>query len=186
MLLLLAGCVSGTDSEFPATADGAEQFVEDANTRLKALAELDGRADWIAKNFITFDSEALAALHTGDYVSAQTEYGVRSARWNDVDVDPTTRRQLDLMRTSISKPAPSDPALATELSEIAAGMSSNYGKAQYCREGGAEDDCLEIGDITAIHTESRDAQQLLDAWIGWRTTSPEIRDDYERFVQRHG
>jgi peptidyl-dipeptidase A len=62
-------------------------------------------------------------------------------------------------------------------------MDSNYGKAQYCPEGAEGDDCLDIIEIRAIHTESRDPATLLDVWLGWRTTSPAIRDDYQRFVE---
>ena len=30
---------------------------------------------------------------------------------------------------------------------------------------------------------SRDADALLDAWEGWRTVSPAMRADYQRFVE---
>ena len=46
-----------------------------------------------------------------------------------------------------------------------------------------DEGCRNIVDITKIMAESRDASELEEAWVQWRTTSPEIRDDYQRFVE---
>jgi len=34
-----------------------------------------------------------------------------------------------------------------------------------------------------VFQDSRDYDELLDAWVGWRTVSPPMRDRYERFVE---
>ncbi|MBW2495200.1 MAG: M2 family metallopeptidase, partial [Deltaproteobacteria bacterium] len=165
------------------SADDARSFVEAANARLEALGVRAARAEWVKANFITVDTEALAAEAYENYIAASVELAKQAAQFNGVETDAETRRQLELLKRAITMPAPSDRALTQELTQIAAGMDSNYGKAQYCPEGAEGEDCLDIIEIRAITAESRDPAALLDVWIGWRTTSPAIRDDYRRFVE---
>jgi peptidyl-dipeptidase A len=181
-LLLAAGCVEYSQPEFPPTPTGARDFVASASAELADLAEKSSRANWLSQNFITYDTERLSGETRMNYVAKQTAAAAEAARWNDVEVDPDIRRQLDLMRTSITLPAPSDPDLTAETTEIVTRMRSNYGKSKYCPTDN-EAECLSITEIEKIHTESRDADELLDVWKGWRTTSTGSRADYERFAK---
>ena len=182
ILLVAAGCIDQIDSGIPATAEGAEEFVAQANAELEDLSAKSSRANWVSQNFITHDTEQISAEARKNYVAAQTAAAGDAARWNGVEVDPTVRRQLDLMRTSITMPAPADPDLTAEVTEIVTRMRSNYGKGKYCPTEN-EDGCLTINDITKIHAESRDAEELLDVWTGWRTISTGSRADYQRFAE---
>jgi peptidyl-dipeptidase A len=174
-------CAHGLGSD--PSADEARSFVEAANTQLGALGVRTARADWVKSNFITVDTEAIAAEASENYITASVELAKQAAQFNDLELDASTRRQLEVLKREITMPAPADRDLTQELTQIAAGMESNYGKGQYCPEGADGEDCLDITEIRAIHTESRDPKVLLDVWLGWRTTSPVIRDDYRRFVE---
>jgi peptidyl-dipeptidase A len=180
-LLLSTACAHGPKSG--PNADDARSFVEAANTQLETLGVRAARAEWVKSNFITVDTEAIAAEAYENYIAASVELAKQSVQFNDVELDPGTRRQLEILTRGITMPAPADRALTQELSQIAAGMESNYGKGQYCPEGADREDCLDITEIRAIHAESRDPKALLDVWLGWRTTSPVIRDDYRRFIE---
>jgi len=180
-LLLSTACAHGPKSG--PNADDARSFVEAANTQLETLGVRAARAEWVKSNFITVDTEAIAAEAYENYIAASVELAKQSVQFNDVELDPGTRRQLEILTRGITMPAPADRALTQELAQIAAGMDSNYGKGQYCPEGADQEDCLDITEIRAIHAESRDPKALLDVWLGWRTTSPVIRDDYRRFVE---
>ncbi len=180
-VLLTAACAH--DPKPTANADTARQFVEAANARLETLGVRAARAEWVKANFITVDTEALAAEASENYITASVELAKRAAQFDGLELDPDTRRQLELLKLAVTMPAPGDPALTQELTQLAAKMDSNYGTAQYCPEGAEGEECLDIIEIRAIHAESRDPAALLDAWIGWRTTSPAIRDDYRRFVE---
>ena len=180
-LLLSTACAHAPKSE--PGADNARSFVEAANTQLEVLGVRAARAEWVKANFITVDTEALAAEAYENYITASVELAKQAAQFNGLELDANTRRQLEVLKREITMPAPSDRALTQELTQIAAGMDSNYGKAQYCPEGVEGEDCLDIIEIRGIHTESRDPATLLDAWLGWRTTSPVIRNDYRRFVE---
>ena len=77
--------------------------------------------------------------------------------------------------------APSDPALQTELAGIATSMESAYGKGVYC-PGAAAAGCFDLPQMERMLAESRDTDDLLDLWVGWRTISPSMRSQYRRFV----
>jgi len=181
LLVLLTARAHGLKS--PPSADDARSFIGAANTQLDTLGVRSARAEWVKSNFITVDTEAISAEANENYVTASVEFAKQAAQFNDVSVDPTTRRELEILKRAITMPAPADRALTQELSQIAARMDSNYGKAQYCPKGATGDDCLDVIEIRDITAKSRDPKQLLDVWLGWRTTSPAIRDDYRRFVE---
>jgi peptidyl-dipeptidase A len=173
-------------AEHPATPEGAAAFVDAANAEIAALVEAAARASWLQLTYITYDSEILAAQANEKVIARAVELAKEAARWNDVDgLDPAVRRQLDILKRAISMPAPSDPQLTKELSQIAAAMESNYGSAQWCPEGAEPGDeaCRNVIDFGNLHMESRDAAELEEAWVQWRTTSPAIRDEYVRFAE---
>ena len=59
-------------------------------------------------------------------------------------------------------------------------MESTYGRGKYCR---ADGECLDLTRMGLIFAESRDPEELLDLWQGWRTVSPPMRPSYQRFVE---
>ncbi len=186
-LLLIAvapvACRMTADDQLPATADGAATFVDQANEELLDLSHQAGQAEWVQANFITEDTESIAARADEALITREVALAKASARWDDIEVDPSIRRQMDIMKKAITMPAPADPALTKELTEVASRMQSAYGKATYCPSGKSGDECLDVGEITQIMATSRDPRQLTDAWVGWRTTSRASRADYQRFVE---
>jgi peptidyl-dipeptidase A len=180
-LLLVSACTHAMRSA--PDAESARQFIENANRELEDLGIRAARAEWVKANFITSDTEKISAEANEKYLTASIDLAKQASRFDGLELDPNTRRQIDILKRAITMPAPADRALTRELTQIAAKMDSNYGKAQYCREGADGDGCLDINQIRAIHAESRDPDALLEAWVGWRTTSPVIRDDYRRFVE---
>jgi len=59
-------------------------------------------------------------------------------------------------------------------------MSGQYGSGQYCDEKG---ECRDLGALEKVLANSRDYDELLDAWQGWRTISPPFKGKYQRFVE---
>jgi peptidyl-dipeptidase A len=183
LLAVLSGSACTPTGESGPDAAEAQQFVEEANARLYDLSTRASRAEWVKANFITQDTEAIAAAANEALVTASVTLAKQAMHFDGLALDEATRRQLELLKRAITMPSPADPALTRELTQIATRMDSNYGMAQYCPNGAEGEDCLDIGEIRAIHQESRDPEALLDVWVGWRTTSPVIRGDYRRFVE---
>ena len=161
----------------------AKAFLAQVDRDLDRLGLAANRAGWIQATFITHDTEALAAQANEAYVGATTRFAKDAARFQKAQVTPSERRQLELLRTSLTMAAPPDEKEAEELTRLAAGMEAAYGRGKYCPQGATGDDCLDIEEITEIMAESRDPQRLEEVWAGWHTISIPIRKDYARFVE---
>jgi len=180
--LLLGAC--GSASAQRLSADEATRFVEEAEATLLRLSVEAERANWIKSTYITHDTEILSAVTYQRYIEASVAFATEAARFNASEVPQDVRRKLDILKSSISLPAPSDPAKAQELTEIVTRLESTYGKGKYVRHGAdGSTEILTLGDLSKIMATSRDEAELRDAWIGWRTISPSMRDDYMRYVE---
>jgi peptidyl-dipeptidase A len=136
---------------------------------------------WVLANFITGDTELLAARTAEDFTAAQVGIAGQAARFRDVaGLDDETRRKLHMLRSGIVMPAPSDPAKTAEQAEIGARLNGMYGKGEYCRSGG---ECLALDELENILAASRDPAELLDVWNGWHSVSPPMKDLYARQVE---
>ncbi|MEE8117363.1 MAG: M2 family metallopeptidase, partial [Gemmatimonadales bacterium] len=163
------------------TVEEARAFVDDAEARLVELWIDAGRAAWVQSNFITDDTTAIAADAQTAVIGATMELASAAARFDDVELPEELRRKLLLLKTSMGLAAPADPALQAELAGITTSMESTYGKGVYCPGDG--DDCLDLPQMERLFAESRDTDELLDLWTGWRTISPPMRSPYVRFTE---
>ena len=163
----------------PTVAD-AEQFMKQAQVRLNEVGVKAARASWVQENFITDDTQALSADAQDQLTAATMELIEQAKRFDGLSLPPELARQFMLLRLSLTAPAPKDPALRKEMTQIAASLDGDYGKGKYCR---TPDDCLDITAIERIMGESRDANELKDLWVGWHKVGAPMRQRYARFVQ---
>ena len=164
----------------PDPAAEAAAFVDSAEAVLMELSEKAGRAQWVQSNFITYDTEILAAEATEEYLAAGVGLAQAAARFAGVDgLDPVVARKLQILRGGLTMPAPSDPEKTAEVTRLQTGMESRYGRGEYCLDDGR---CLDLGQMSEILATSRDEALLREVWTGWRTVSVPMRDDYARFV----
>ncbi len=176
--LLLAALPLAAES--PPTAEEAKRFLDEAEARLLQLAIDGGRAAWVQANFITQDTEVLAAQANERVIAAGVELAKATTRFAGLELPPELDRKMKLLRQSLVLPAPDDPAKRQELTRIAAAMESTYGSGEYCPRPG---ECKDLQQAEAILRESRDPQLLLETWVGWHSIAPPMRDEYERYVE---
>ena len=164
----------------PSVAE-AVQFVAEAEDRLARLGQHSERVQWVLQNFITFDTELLAARAGEEFTAAKVELAAQAARYAGIEgLDYDTRRKLDYLRSEITIPAPKDALKNAEQAEIGARLQGIYGKGAYCRENGP---CLGLGELEDILAHSRDPAALLEAWEGWHSISPPMKPLYSRQVE---
>ena len=187
-ILLLAGISAscGDSSQpgagHPQTTAGAGAFMEEAEARLlRAWIDAE-RAAWVQENFITDDTELIAADLQRQKIATTVDLSRASTRFDGVDMPEDLERKFRMLKTSLPLVAPADADLQAELAQIAASMSSMYGRGSYCPEGEAGE-CFDLGQLSRTMAESRDPEELLAAWQGWRTISPAMRPKYQRFVE---
>jgi peptidyl-dipeptidase A len=171
-------------AESKPTAAEAKKFLDEANERELSLTNEAGRAAWVQANFITDDTETLAALANERQIAASVEFAKRATRFDKLKLPPDMARQMKLLKLSLTLAAPSNAKEREELTKLAASLEGTYGKGKYCPAGVTDQTkCLDLEDITKITTNSRDPKQLLDVWTGWRTISPPMKKDYARLVE---
>ncbi len=163
------------------TLSEAEAFIDQAEEHLLELSIAAERASWVQSTYITYDTEILAAAAQEKLISAAVAYATRATRFDGLDLPYDVARKIHLLKTGITMPAPRDPAKASELTRLASSLEGTYGKGRYCPPDGGE--CQDLGDLEKVMNESRNPEELQDAWTGWRTVSIPMRDDYRRFVE---
>ncbi|HEY8462201.1 MAG TPA: M2 family metallopeptidase [Blastocatellia bacterium] len=161
----------------------AEAFIRDAEKRYLDATIKDSRASWVQSNFITDDTEIIAAGARDNLIATIKELADESRKFDGIQLSPDVARKIKLLKLAVPLPAPSNPAEREELTKIAVGMESAYGKFEYCPEqSGEAKKCQSLGDLEKIMAESRDPEELKRAWTGWHKVSPQYRKDYARFV----
>ncbi|MCB1055033.1 MAG: M2 family metallopeptidase [Acidobacteria bacterium] len=164
-------------------ADGAAAFLERAEADLLRVQSNSERQNWVHSTYITHDTEVLAAQADEQAISTVVRYAEAASQFDDLELPYDTRRRLERLKLNLTLPAPPDPEATAELTRIAASMQGTYGKGKYCPEGATGDDCYDLVEMGNIFAESRDPKLLLDLWQGWRTVSPSMRPEFERYVQ---
>jgi peptidyl-dipeptidase A len=164
----------------PPTVAEAKAFLDEAETKLLALTTDAGRASWVQSNFITDDTEILAAQANERQIAATVAYAKKATRFDGLKLPEELARKMKLLKLSLTLAAPSDPKESGELTRITAAMEGAYGKGKYCPPGKGK--CLDLEDLTKIMAESRDAAELLDVWRGWHAIAPPLRKDFVRYV----
>ncbi|MBQ4810085.1 M2 family metallopeptidase [Pseudoalteromonas luteoviolacea] len=174
--LSLSGCNSTTSEKL--TEKDAEAFLVQAEEQLRDLSVRSSRAAWIYANFITEDTAALSAEVGEEYTAALVALANEAAKFDSLELSYDNRRKLDKLKLNLTLPAPKDPAKTAELAKLSADLDGLYGKGKYCKEG----KCLSLGDMTAKMATSRDYEELLDIWQGWRDVSKPMRPLYTDLV----
>jgi len=171
--------MTATAQTKPTVAE-AQEFMNKAEAQLYELSIKVNRATWVQENFITDDTEAIAADALEQNVAATTELVEQAKRFEGLDMPPDLARKFKLLKLSLVAPAPKDPALRKEMTKIGVSLDADYGKGKYCRKNG---ECLDITAIERIMASSRDPNELEEVWLGWHTISPPMRQRYSRFVE---
>lgn len=173
--------ISQSQNSEKLTAADAIEFIRESEDTLTELLVENERMAWVYSNFITEDTEQLAAIANKKFTAKQVELAVEAAEYYEVKaLDADSKRKLNILRSGITIPAPRDADKTAEQSDIGAKLGGMYGKGEYCYADGR---CLDLGHLSDIMAESRDPDELLEAWDGWRKVSPPMKDLYVRQVE---
>jgi peptidyl-dipeptidase A len=165
------------------TVAEAERFVADSETKLDQLGLDAGRAEWVAENFITLDTETLTAQANEHYLTVSGDIALKARRYNGLKVSEASARKLMLMQQSLMLENADDRA---SYARLAASMTGAYGKAKYCpaaAAGAAKPDCMPLGELEKVLATSHDPARLKEVWLGWHAQSPAYKQDYAKYVE---
>ncbi len=163
------------------TAGDADAFIAAAEKDLFDYSVEASQVNWVNYNFITEDTDAMAARINAIGTEKSVQYALEAAKYKDVPgLSADTRRKLDILRTGLVLPAPTTPGAATELNEIATSLSSQYGKGKGTLDGkpiSGSDIEAEMGNLD--HTPAEYAEM----WASWHdNVGAPMKDDYAKMV----
>jgi peptidyl-dipeptidase A len=162
-----------------ASRKAAEQFIAGVERELPAENEYGNRVAWIAANFITPDTDWLSAKVTAELAAAAVARAKTAATFDRTDVDPLTRRKLQLLKRALVLPAPGETAAAQELAQLQVRLDTTYSTSKVAHQGGQ----VTLDDIEDIMRTSRDPDELKTLWEGWHAVAIPMRQAYARLVE---
>jgi peptidyl-dipeptidase A len=180
VLVLFSSLVVQSHAASKPTVAEAEQFIKQAQVQLNDLTVKASRAQWVQENFITDDTESISADAQEQLTAVTEELIDQAKRFEGLQMPPDLARKFLLLKLLLTAPAPKDPALRKEMTQIGASLDADYGKGKYCRKA---DDCLDITAIESIMETTRNPDELKDVWAGWHKVGAPMRQRYARFVQ---
>ncbi len=162
-------------------APSADQFIATKNAEYDELF-IEGLAiSWIYSTYITYDSTQLQSRFDEKIAAWASDSVQESMRYTGAPMSAETARALSILRSDNSRPAPSDPDKRKELTELAIQLSTLYSTGKYCPDDGR--DCLPGSELEELISTTRNYDEALDYWTGWRAISVPMRPRYARFVE---
>jgi len=179
---LHGGAAKDAGKNVPPTAVEAQKFIEDAEQRLFDLGVRASRAGWVQENFITDDTEQIAGEAGEEANTAAAKYAKEAHRYDSVALSPELARKRLLLELATGFPAPDDPKAQKELAQVLASLDGDYGKGKWCPDG-PQGKCLDVTAVGKLMAESRNAEELKRAWLGWHAIGAPMRQRYARMVE---
>ena len=140
-------------------------------------------AEWVAETYINGDTEVLTAAANEALIKRTTELVKEGKPYETPNLPPDLKRKFLLLKLSLTMPAPADPKLREQLTQIASSLGADYGKGKYCpAPADPNAKCLGIDDLEEQMAKIRDPQKLTDLWIGWHKVGAPMRDRYAKFA----
>ena len=158
----------------------AEEFAARIHEEFLDYAMETERADWVYATYINTDSAFLLARAQQRFAAWHAGAVNAALQYEGEEMGPATRRTLDVLKFSTAMVAPDDDEKRAELAQILGDMKGLYGAGQFCR---SDNDCIPGNDLELMMQQSRDYDELLELWQGWRKISPPMRDKFARFVE---
>jgi peptidyl-dipeptidase A len=168
---------SKTSTSKALNVDDVTEFLTLVEQELVTLNIEGSRAAWIYANFITEDTAKLSASASQKSTEAGVRFAMEAAKFDQVNVSAEQRRKLNTLKQSLVMPAPRDGKKSAELAKIGSELSGLYGKGTYTNKAGKK---LNLGEMSSTMASSRDYDELLEMWTGWRTISPQMKPLFSR------
>jgi peptidyl-dipeptidase A len=168
-----------------ARSESATEFLARANATIDESDAEQGAAAWVSVTYINDDTALLSSTANARQGAIMAGLIEQSVAYDGEDLDPETARHLGLLRRTDYMPEhmslPSDPDLLVETTTIQRRMEGAYGAGRYCPDG--EDSCRTLEQLSDVLAQSRDYDETLAAWLGWRSLFGPMRSDYQRFAE---
>ncbi len=185
VIVLINSCTNQSTSSSATSqqAESAEEFVARINKEILEVGRGLEIASWIRNTYITPDTAYIATKATEKMLAFNTRTIQEANRYNGQQLAPDTARSIQIIKQGTTMPAPKDAHKRNKLAQINTDMEGMYGKGRYCKKDRrGKETCRDLEELSQVIATSRNYNELLDAWKGWRTVSVPMRDMYREFV----
>ncbi|MEM9862402.1 MAG: M2 family metallopeptidase [Myxococcota bacterium] len=189
-ILALALACGGTTTpvqsggeEAPPTASDAEAFVARVEQEMLDFNEFASRTAWVRATNITYDTNWLVERMSAESTRLSVAWANEAKRFNDLELPAELRRKIELIKRSITMPAPTRDGAADELASITTELASIYSTGRITMndaEGNPEE--LTLDELEVRMGTERDPARLQEMWVKWREVSTAMRQSYARMV----
>ncbi|MEQ1489390.1 MAG: M2 family metallopeptidase [Terricaulis sp.] len=163
----------------PLTAESAAAFVQAAEEELMRRSEYEGRVAWVYNTNITYDTEWLLQRSDAEGTEARVRLASEAGRYANVEMPADTRRKIDLLRLSLTLPAPQREGAAGQLSEITTRLASIYSTGRIDYQGRQ----VTLDDLETLMGTEHNPARLEEIWTKWHAVAAPMRQDYARMVE---
>jgi peptidyl-dipeptidase A len=162
------------------TAAEAQAFIDRVQKEYTEFNLVASRVAWVNATYITDDTDALAADYGARGTEMAVRYALEAAKYqNAPGLTAEQKRQLTILRSAITLPAPTTPGAAQQLSDISTRLGSMYAKGKGTLNGKP----INGSDIEAAMGESRNPAELKEMWTSWNdNVGAPMRGDYAKMT----
>src|ERR1043166_2523146 len=119
MLLLLCAALGAAAQPASPTLADAKKFLDEAEAKSLILANEASQASWVQENFITFDTEKLAALANERQIAEGVRLAKAATRFDHLKLPPEMARKMLLLKVGLTLAAPANPKESAEVTDVA-------------------------------------------------------------------
>src|SRR5437879_12096814 len=171
-----------SEKKNPPKVAGAQRFLEEVESRYFDLTNKAQRASWVEENFITDDTEEIAAEANQELNTFSAEMSKKAHEFDKLTLPPEMARKMLLLKLASGFPAPADPKEQKELAQVLASLDGDYGKGKWCPSGDAAK-CLDVTAVGKLMATSREPGEVKRERIGWHAVGAPMRQRYGRMVE---
>lgn len=160
------------------TERDAKAFLEEVEKTYEVAWEEASRIAWVKATYINYDTNWLEARVNAELTEMAVDYANRAKDFDGIEVSDEVRRKLNILKRSITLPAPSRDGAAGELAVITSRLGSAYSTGKITFKG----EEVPQNQTEILMRQLRDPAELKEVWTKWRENSKQMKQDYADMV----
>lgn len=160
-----------------------DAFIADVNNRYLDIYRETNAAQWAYVTYINDDTALLASKANERMMAFDKEVLAEARVFKDKPMSPSTAKAYVNLTLGKTLLPPDTPEERAELAQLGTSMEGIYGAGKYCKTVKGKQECRDLNQLSDVLVKSRNYDELLDAWTGWRTVAPSYKKDYVRYVE---
>ncbi|KAM3859472.1 angiotensin-converting enzyme [Diretmus argenteus] len=159
----------------------AKKFLEEYNSTAEVVWNAYTEASWAYNTNITEPNKQTMLEKNLEMSKHTLKYGQMARQFDTTDFQDGSTKRIMKKLSDIERAGLPQSELE-EYNTLLSNMETKYSVAEVCRANGT---CHPLDpDLQKIMAESRDYNELLFAWKGWRDAAGKVlRQDYKRYVE---